>query len=370
MFGTTLPLGRIAGIRIRVHWSVIIVLAMLAWVLGTSVLPLSAPGYGSIAYGLASLLFAVCFLGGLLAHELTHSFIARRFGLEVHGITLWALGGVAELKGDPPSPKSDLLVAAGGPAMSLLIGGGCLGASYLFDGGSTPVLLIVGLAWLGVTNIVLAAFNLLPGTPLDGGRVLRSVVWRATGDRTKAVSVAARCGQVLGVLMILAGIAELVFWRETTGLWLAVIGLFLITSARGELNAERSRGRLAAILVRDVMHTQPVLAPGWWTVDAFLQQIASGTRRRVFPVMSSENQLIGLTSLAELTGLSSTGGGALIIADICRDAPRQVGPDEPLVPVLATATMRPGLDLLAVLENGRLIGVVDAEDVIRPLPTS
>ncbi|QDP94670.1 site-2 protease family protein [Microlunatus elymi] len=365
MFGTTLPLGRIAGIRIRAHWSVVIVLAMLAWVLGSSVLPASVPGYSSLAYGLASLLFAVCFLGGLLAHELTHSFIARRFGLEVDGITLWALGGVAQLKGEPPSPKADLLVAAGGPAMSALIGGACLGASYLFDDGSTPLLLIAGLAWLGVTNLFLAGFNLLPGTPLDGGRVLRSAVWRATGNRAKAVAVAARCGQVLGVLLIAAGIAELVFWRQTTGLWLAVIGLFLISSARSELNAERARGRLVTILVRTVMDSRPTLAPGWWPIDAFLQQLGPNPRRRVFCVMSEQNQLIGLTSLAELNGLAGTGGGGLRIADVCRDAPRQVGPDEPLLQALSGISLRPGLDLLAVLDDDRLIGVVDADDLVR-----
>lgn len=366
MFGSTFPLGRIAGVRVRAHWSVVIVLAMLTWVLGSDVLPATAPGYGTGGYWAAALATAVCFLGSLLAHEMTHALIARRFGLQVNGITLWALGGMAELAGEPPNPKADLLVAGGGPVTSLVIGGICLGGGLLLDG-TAPLLLVAGLVWLGATNILLAVFNLLPGTPLDGGRVLRSAVWRATGNRTRAVTVAARTGQVLGVLLIAAGVAELVFWRRLNGLWLAVVGWFLISSARSELAAERTHSRLGAIRIRSVMDTQPVLAPGWWTIDTFMERVAPGTRRRVFPVMSFDGDMVGLTSLAELSGFTAQNRGELRIADVCRDAPPRVAADELVVNTLSRTPMRPGLDLLVVMDHDELVGVVDADDLSRSM---
>lgn len=367
MFRTTIPLGRIAGIPIRAHWSVVIVLAILSWILGSSVLPRTVPGYPTGLYWLAALTTAVCFLGSLLAHEMTHAVIARRYGLPVNRITLWALGGMAELEGEPPSPKADLLVAAGGPAMSLLIGGVSLGVAYLLNG-AIPGLLVVAIAWLGATNLLLGVFNLLPGTPLDGGRVLRSAVWRGTGDRTKAVLVAARAGQGLGVVMILAGVAEMIFWRSLTGgIWLAVVGWFLISSARAELAGDRTRRAIGDMRLRAAMDTQPVTAPAWWTIDTFMERVEPHTRRRVFPVLSFENELVGVVSLAELTGFTSTERGHLRIADVCRAAPPRVDADERVVSVLSRTRLRPGLDLLVITDRGRLAGVADTDDLDRSL---
>lgn len=367
MLGTSLPLGRIAGIPIRAHWSVVIVLAFLCWLLGARVLPGTAYGYSAGWYWLAALATAVCFLGSLLAHELTHAVLARRHRLPVRRITLWALGGAAELEGEPSSPGADLRIAGAGPLMSLLIGGVCVGIAYLLDGDAGP-LLVASLAWLGATNLLLGVFNLLPGTPLDGGRVLRAAVWRVSHDRAKAVLVAARSGQVLGGLMIAAGVAEMIWWHSLTGgLWLAILGWFLISSARGELRAERTEQVLGGLRLRAAMDPQPATAPGWWTIDTFMERVAPTTKRRVFPVLSFENQLIGVVSRAELTGLADTERGHLRIADVARPVPASAEADTPVVEVLRRTPLRPGLDLVVVFDQGRIAGVADVDDLNRTL---
>ena len=283
--------------------------------------------------------------------------------MTVKRITLWLLGGMTEMDDNPPAPKADLVIAASGPMTSLLLGGVCLGTVYLV-GAAVPPLVVAGLVWLGVTNVVLAVFNLLPGTPLDGGRVLRAVVWWRTGDRARAVAVASRAGRLLGGALIVLGLAgTLAGWL--TGLWLAMLGWFLIAAAQAEVRGDLVRQRLGDLRVRDIMDPRPTPAPGWWTVEKFLEETAGEARRRVFPVVSFDGQPIGVLSLAELARLDPQTRMTTRVADACRRPPRFVAPDQRVVDVL-TAPLRPG-DLLLVLDGGHLVGVVDAGDIARAI---
>ena len=202
-------LGRVAGIPVGMHWTVAVILVIIAEILGASVLPAALPHQPTVVYWAAAAAAALVFAGSLLAHELAHSLVAQRNGVRVRSITLWMLGGVAELAGEPPNAVADLRIALAGPAASLaqaaVFGGVALAISY--SGGSAVAVAAAG--WLAVMNGALAVFNMLPGAPLDGGRVLRAVLWRIYQDRMRAAVAAARAGRYLGFAIIAVGLAEL-----------------------------------------------------------------------------------------------------------------------------------------------------------------
>jgi Zn-dependent protease len=201
------------------------------------VLPAALPHQPAVVYWAAAAAAALVFAGSLLAHELAHSLVAQRNGVRVRSITLWMLGGVAELAGEPPNAVADLRIALAGPAASLaqaaVFGGVALAISY--SGGSAVA--VAAAVWLAVMNGALAVFNMLPGAPLDGGRVLRAVLWRIYQDRMRAAVAAARAGRYLGFAIIAVGLAELLVWGSLGGLWLMLIGWFLTSAARAEETA-------------------------------------------------------------------------------------------------------------------------------------
>ena len=238
-------LGRVAGIPVGAHWSVAVILVIIAELLAVTVLPGAFPHQSAGLYWVVAGAAAVVFLASLLAHELAHALVARRNGVGVRSITLWMLGGMAELDGDPPSAGADLRIALAGPAASLAAGVVLFGAGVAIGAAGGPGVAVAAATWLAVMNGILAVFNLLPGAPLDGGRVLRAVLWRHYGDRGRAERGAARAGRVLGAVMIGLGIGELLALRSLGGLWLMLIGWFLITAAAAEEKAAAAKTALA-----------------------------------------------------------------------------------------------------------------------------
>ncbi|HCU91366.1 MAG TPA: hypothetical protein DHU96_00815, partial [Actinobacteria bacterium] len=230
----SIRLGRVGGIPVGVHWSVIVIVGLIAAILGGQVLPQMAPGQSTTAYWAVAIPGALLFVLALLAHELAHAFVARRAGVPVRSITLWALGGVSELGGEPPTARADLRIAAAGPATSLLAGGVFWGLAVLLDLAAGPAIGVAALGWLAIMNVLLAAFNLLPGAPLDGGRILRAALWMHHGDRSRAARTAAGAGRIVGGILVGLGLAELWIWSSLGGLWLMLIGFFLITAASAE----------------------------------------------------------------------------------------------------------------------------------------
>ena len=173
--------------------------------------------------------------------------MARRNGVPVTSITVWALGGVSELGGKPPHARADLLIAVAGPATSLAAGLVFGGIAAVVRAGGGPVIAVAALGWLAVMNVFLAVFNLLPGAPLDGGRILRAALWMRHGDRARATQTAATAGRVLGAVLIAAGAAELLLWGDAGGLWLAVIGMFIMSAATAEATAGSATAALAGL---------------------------------------------------------------------------------------------------------------------------
>jgi Zn-dependent protease len=228
---TSFRIGRIAGIEIGANWSWLIVFGLIVWSLDGQVFPATDPGLARRTYLAMALVAAGLFYVSLLLHELGHALQARREGIRIQGITLWLFGGVARLAGPIPSAGAEFRVAIAGPLVSLVLGGLFSALAALL---ALPRPVDGVLAWLGYTNLILLVFNLIPALPLDGGRVLRSALWRRSGDLLRATSTAVRIGRGLALLLVAAGGLLLVVQGTISGLWLVFVGVFLLQAASAE----------------------------------------------------------------------------------------------------------------------------------------
>ena len=217
----SLRLGTIAGIPIGVHWSTLLVVALIMAVLGTAVLPVEGAGMSRGVYWAVAAVTALAFLASLLAHELAHALVARRRGVRVGSITLWLLGGITELDDEAGTPRTEAEISAAGPLMSLAL---AVAAYLVLIVTHGPPLISSALAWFALVNAVLGVFNLLPGAPLDGGRVLHAFLWWRYRDRSRADRAAVQAGQSLGMLLVAAGVLQIVLWSPIGGLWTVLIG--------------------------------------------------------------------------------------------------------------------------------------------------
>jgi Zn-dependent proteases len=361
----SLRLGRVAGVPVGVHWSVLVIGLLIGASLGGVVLPAAVPGLPTAWYVLTAAATVVLFLGSLLAHELAHALVAQRRGLPVKSITLWLFGGMAELEGEAKTPRNELETAAAGPLTSLAVAVGSFLVAVLLPG---PDLLVAALTWLALMNLVLAVFNMLPGAPLDGGRVLHAVLWWRTGSRARADRAASTAGQALGISLIVLGIIEVFVLDWSNGLWMMIIGWFLAGAARGELVASTARQGLGGVLVRDVMTTPPEVAPAWLTVEDFVAATALHSRQTAFVVIDFEGRPTGYVSLDWMAALPASARATTRVRDLARPVPPNsvVRPDE-AASVLLTKPTLPGQVVAIVADEGRVVGVVTGADVSRAL---
>jgi Zn-dependent protease len=365
----SLRLGRIAGIPVGASWSVLLIAVLVAWSLAGSILPGLAPGLAPSAYWLAAAVATGLFLGSLLAHEVGHALVARRAGLRVRGITLWLLGGVAQLEDEPASPGDDLRIAIVGPAISLAlaVGFGVAAAGLALLG--APALAVAVLGWLAVGNVALAVFNLIPAAPLDGGRVLRALLWRRHGNRARAAVTAATAGQVAGGILIAYGLLGVLTGWGIGTLWTVLVGWFLVAAARQEREQTVVRHGLAGVRVGDVMTPTSVLAPAWFTVDALLRDQAAAWRPTgaptALPLRSFDGQPAGVVTIAALESVPPSQRHLVRAGDVAVPAwaVAVTRPDEPVSGLLGR--LRGGSGIAVVVVGGELVGVVTQAEVAR-----
>lgn len=361
-------LGRIAGIRVGVHWSVLVIFALIAWGLAASRFPAAYPQYSNGAYVAAAVLTAAVFFASLLAHEISHALVARRNGLGVEDITLWLFGGVARLSGEARNPGAELRIAGVGPLVSLLLGVVFLGVAALLRNAGYDGLTLAGFAWLGGINIALAVFNVIPAAPLDGGRLLRSIIWWRTGDRLKATRWSSRAGQFFGWVLVALGLLTFFTGQGFGALWLALIGWFLVGAATAENRQATVRGQLGELAIRDVMTANPVTAPGSMTVEELLGSELIQHRHSSFPLTENGGAAIGLVTFNQIRQVPSQARASTRLRDIAcpLDQVAQARPEEP------TADLLPRLSNCAegralVFSDGALVGIVSPSDVSRVL---
>jgi Zn-dependent protease len=357
-------LGRIAGVDVGVHWSVLFIVAIVTWSLGAQLLPDTAPGYAGWEYWTAASIAALAFAGSILAHELSHAVVANRDGVPVDSIVLWLFGGVAKLQSHARTARSELRIALAGPAMSLLIGAVSIGLAATAYVAGVSDLTTATLSWLGGINVVLALFNLLPGAPLDGGRVLTAVLWKRTGDEQRARRSSANAGRILGQILIGLGIVQFAFVGGA-GLWTALIGWLIVSMARMELAGSDLEQVFAGVRVRDVMTTDLVTLRGQMTVDEFVN--GPWMRRHVssFPVVDTDGRPLGIATLKLVGGLAPDEWRSTPVSAIAVPIDDLViaNPDDVLIKVLESKP-DPNARVL-VIRGDRLVGIVSPTDVAR-----
>jgi Zn-dependent protease/CBS domain-containing protein len=362
-----LSLGRIAGIHVGLNWSLLVVAALIAWSLATGILPSAAPGQTSGAYWTAGVVSAVVFLASLLAHELAHSVVAVRRGVRVEGITLWLFGGVSRFSSETSSPGAQALITFVGPLTSLVLGAVFFLASVALGGGANPGLLAATLSWLGYINILLGVFNLLPAFPLDGGRLLQSLIWLRTGDRQRSTSIAARIGMVFAFLLIAYGLATFVFAGSLIGgIWSIFLGWFLLSAARAEEAGGLIRQALSGISVAEVMTPDPVQAPDEITVEDALHGYVLASRHSTFPTHDAAGRLSGLLTMAALKNVAPGARRSTLVKEITcpLDRVSTASPGDAVANLLGlSGGCSEGRTL--VVAGGRLVGIVSPSDISR-----
>jgi Zn-dependent protease/predicted transcriptional regulator len=357
-------IGRFGGISVGINWSWLIVFALIAWTLATNIFPETNPGLGDGAYLSMAIIAAFLFFTSLLLHEYGHALQAQRDGMEIEGITLWLFGGVAKFKGAFPSAGAEFRIAIAGPLVSLVIGVLCLLTPRLL---ALPTGVDGVLFWLGSINLVLLVFNLLPALPLDGGRVLRSLLWYVKGDFVSATRLAAAIGRGFGYLFIAIGVVFLVFYSPVSGIWLAFMGWFLLQAAGAEGRYVTAQRALGGLRVGDVMTRQLVTTPPDLTLGEFVDQIVWTARHTTYPV-TENGTAVGLLPFRRVAEVPRAEWGARRVRDcmIPRAEVPVVGEDDELVEAAGELSESP-VSRALVLEGDRLVGLLSVADVARAL---
>jgi Zn-dependent protease len=356
-----LRIGRVFGVPISIHPSWFIVLAFMTVSLAGGVLPglfpASAATYWVVAVVASLLLFA-----SVLVHELAHSLVARAQGIPVRGVTLFLLGGVSAIEDEPRSPGREALLAAVGPLASLAIGAAFLVLAAVVQG--PPVAHMLA-EYLGSVNVVLALFNMLPGFPLDGGRVLHAVLWAFSHDRARATRSAAGAGRMVGITLVAAAAFLVVSGGFIGGLWTALVGWMLVRWAGAARRQSLVEEGLAGVPVSRVMSRPVAWVPPQVTLDAAARDYLAPAHARCLPVAGAgEGEFDGAICVSDLRKVAPQEWSHDRVAAVMhsRDDAVVVDPRRPAADALRLMTAQ-GKELVAVVDEGRLVGLVDAGDV-------
>lgn len=358
-------LGRVAGVEIGVNWSWVVIVGLVVWSLGATVFPDEVPGLSDGAYLAMALVAALAFFASLLLHELGHAVIARREGMEIDGITLWLFGGVARFKGMFPSAGAELRIALAGPAVSLVLGLAFLGAAAALP---LPDAVDGVVKWLGRINLILLAFNMLPALPLDGGRVLRALLWLRGGDFTGATATAGALGRAFGTFLMIMGALMLLLAGAPGGLWFIAIGFFLSAAAQAEVSFATTRSALAGLCVRDAMVTEPDRVDGDTSLAAFVSGPFASSRHAAYPV-ESDGALSGILNYRAVANVPPPDWERVRVRDVAvpLDEALTLSPDDPLAEALMALAESPLRRALVLDGEGGLQGLLSITDVSRLL---
>ncbi|HZC99129.1 MAG TPA: site-2 protease family protein, partial [Actinomycetes bacterium] len=363
MMRSSFTLLRVRGIAIGAHWSWLLVFAVVVWSLAVALFPATYPGLDGGTYVAMAVVAAVLFFGSVLLHELGHAFRALEEGVQLEGITLWLLGGVARLRGQPASAWAELRVALAGPLVTLAIVAVFGGTTLLGHLLSWPGALQGVVDYLARINLLLLGFNLVPALPLDGGRVLRAWLWHRQRSFFAATRSAARAGQAFGALLVAIGILGLFTANGVGGLWFVVLGWFLLQAAQAEAAAAQVRQALHGVRVRDVMRNDPLTVSSDHTVAEFVEQARHNPRFSSYPVLDADGRLLGVMSLRQAAAVPAGQRDTMPVREAMTPAGKvvTVSPDREVFEVLQS--MGDQSRRAVVVDQGRVVGVLSAGDV-------
>lgn len=366
--GAAWKIGRVAGIEIRIHPSWLVIALLVTYSLAVLQFPHEFPGWTPIEYWVVAGATAILFFASVLAHELSHAVVARRFGLHVRDVTLFIFGGATSLDDEAARPRDEALIAVAGPATSILVGGALLGVVALVSQPQVAALL----GWLGFINLVLGIFNLLPGFPMDGGRILRAVLWRVRGDRFAATRKAALVGRLFGYALIGLGVfMALQPGGLFSGLWLALIGWFLSNAAESAVAQMSVQRSLRGVKVREVMdESPPSVSPNESVAELVAERMLRGEHRS-FLVCHDDGGLAGVVTLSDVRRIPREQWEGARVTDVMTRYTdlATVGPDDEIEDALKLLGEREVAQLPVIREGRMPVGMVTRGGILRMLDT-
>jgi Zn-dependent protease/predicted transcriptional regulator len=361
----SLRLGKLAGIDIYVHLSWFIILVLLTWSLAQSWFAQSFPHWTTMTYWVAAFISTLLLFICVLMHELAHALVARASGQTVKDITLFIFGGVANIEEDMKHPRVEFRVAIAGPIASFLLAGFAFLLALPLRGSNTATEAV--LDYLTVSNFLLGAFNLIPGFPLDGGRVLRSIIWMVTDNFRKATRIATYTGQACAYTFILLGIVAFFTGNFFDGLWIAFIGWFLLNAAQTANNQVELQSVLRGVLVNQVMDAHPVTVPANISVQKLVNEYFLPQGLRVAPVTQGD-YLAGLITLSDIVRIERERWSYTPVGHVMR-LPEQIvtaTANQPLLEMLQIMGTQ-NINQVPIVQDGKLIGLLSRETVIHYL---
>ena len=363
----SIRLGRILGVPLSMNLGVLVIGALLSWSLATVVLPNGAPGLTGSVYWSVGAIGAVVFLASLLAHEMAHAIVARRNDVQVTGITLWLFGGFAQFENEPKTPGAEFRITAAGPATSLGLAALFVGAWAGLSAIGAPEVYSTMFGWLGIINGFLGVFNLLPGAPLDGGRILAAGLWKLRGDRVRGRIGAAKVGKFVGLGLVGLGVAEMLALGGFGGIWTALIGWFLFNAARVEERHFVGERALGDLSVAEAMSPVPPTVPMWTSVAELVDGPLRSTQTSVVAVTDWGGNVMGIVTMDAVRRVPAEQWRATQVSEIATtgDALGTAAPGEQLTEVLTRLAGQRRVVL--VRHEGRTVGFLGPDEVRRAI---
>jgi Zn-dependent protease/predicted transcriptional regulator len=357
-----IPIGRLFGISIRLHYSWFIIFALVTWALTTSYFPVVHPHWSTTTAVVTGLITSLLFFASLLAHELMHSIVAQRSGIPVKAITLFVFGGVSQISEEPRQASVEFKVAIAGPLTSIILGG-IFWAIWFLVPSRIETLNAVSF-WLGWINLSLAAFNLIPGFPLDGGRVLRSIIWWRTKNLRRATRFSSNVGKVVGLLFIFGGIWYVFAGSWFNGLWLALIGWFLTNAAAQSYRQMVMQLALQGYAASDIMHHECLMIPPDITIEKLVNEHLLPLGRRCF-LVAIDGKVQGLVTLQDIKAVLRAEWPTKQVSQIMKpiEKLKWVRPDEDLGTVMRVLTEE-DINQLPVMQEGNIVGMVARDNLL------
>jgi Zn-dependent protease/CBS domain-containing protein len=365
MFGKRIPLFKLFGFKVNVDASWLILAVLVTWSLAKGLFPYYFTGFSNSTYWWMGIAGALGLFMSIIFHEFCHSLVARQFGLQMKGITLFIFGGVAEMESEPKSAKAEFLMAIAGPLSSILLGGVfyLVHIAAISAGWSSPVNGV--LLYLMIINLILAGFNLLPAFPLDGGRVLRSILWSVKGNLRWATRIASGLGSAIGVFMIIFGVLSFIAGSFIGGVWYFLIGLFIRQASRMSYSQLVMRNALAGEQIQRFMKTDPVTVSSSLPVDQLVSDYFYKFHYKMFPV-SDGNGLKGCVTSKQVKELAREEWNRHTVKDVLIPCSEENAVSSQTDALQALSLMnRTGNSRLMVVDNNRLLGVVTLKDMLK-----
>jgi Zn-dependent protease len=365
MFGKPIAVFQLLGFKVKLDLSWILIALLIAWSLARGYFPEIVKDLPPLAYWGMGAAGAAGLFVSLVLHELSHSIVARHFGLPIRGITLFIFGGVAEMEEEPAEPRTELLMAIAGPICSGALAAVFFGAAVVGGALGLPEPMLAVMGYLALINGALAVFNLVPAFPLDGGRVLRAALWRWKGDLRWATSIAARLGSGFGLVLIVFSVFNILTGNVVGALWWFLIGLFIRQASSQSYQQMLLRDALSGRRVRDFMTSRPVVVPAGVTVRELVDAYVYRYGFDLFPVVDNE-RLVGCVGTGQVRTVPREQWDRTEVAAIMLPCSQDnmVEADEDAARALSLMT-RTGNSRLMVTEQGRLVGIVALKDMLK-----